>query len=235
MTNADATPQEPVHYSFEMPRRASERGETSDLVTVEGVVGPEIAAVRGRRGSTLRVHAVNLGERESLCHSEIRDYDGASDPRDVTCRFCQTRLIAVGLVGADEPQIDPYARLYGGRAWEAQSARRQDASGSEAEQSPGMQRGEPSANAAVTAPLPSEAWTLSAGDLISRVELHKRYGGSGQGGMSRSRTTPNVFLFADPGVGHQHGYFDGWVGSASTTPAWASKATRHSLRGTARS
>jgi len=30
--------------------------------------------------------------------------------------------------------------------------------------------------------------------------------------MSRSSSTPNVFLFTDPSVGHQHGYYDGWVG-----------------------
>jgi hypothetical protein len=30
--------------------------------------------------------------------------------------------------------------------------------------------------------------------------------------MTRSSSTPNVFLFTDPAVGHQHGYYDGWVG-----------------------
>jgi hypothetical protein len=30
--------------------------------------------------------------------------------------------------------------------------------------------------------------------------------------MTRLSTTPNVFLFTDPAVGHQHGYYDGWVG-----------------------
>ena len=55
-------------------------------------------------------------------------------------------------------------------------------------------------------------WSLSPGDTIRRVTLHDQYGGSRQGGMTRSTSTPNLFLFTDPVVGHQHGYFDGWVG-----------------------
>jgi hypothetical protein len=30
--------------------------------------------------------------------------------------------------------------------------------------------------------------------------------------MTTSRLTPNLFLFADPRIGNQHGYYDGWVG-----------------------
>jgi hypothetical protein len=30
--------------------------------------------------------------------------------------------------------------------------------------------------------------------------------------MTRSNSTPNLFLFTDSVVGHQHGYFEGWVG-----------------------
>src|SRR5215216_4366233 len=55
-------------------------------------------------------------------------------------------------------------------------------------------------------------WLLEAGEQIRRGDLHAQYGGSGQGGMTRSSSTPNVFLFTDPAVGHQHGYYDGWVG-----------------------
>jgi hypothetical protein len=30
--------------------------------------------------------------------------------------------------------------------------------------------------------------------------------------MTRSATTPNIFLFTDPTIGQEHGYYDGWVG-----------------------
>lgn len=56
------------------------------------------------------------------------------------------------------------------------------------------------------------AWTLLPGDTIRRVELHERYGGPRQSGISPSRVTPNVMIFSDGSSGHQHGYFDDWEG-----------------------
>jgi len=53
-------------------------------------------------------------------------------------------------------------------------------------------------------------WTLRPGDAIRRTELHREFGGAGQGGMSPSRQSPNVMLFTDPKTGQQHGYYDGW-------------------------
>jgi hypothetical protein len=53
-------------------------------------------------------------------------------------------------------------------------------------------------------------WELSAGDKVARVDLHKGYGGSRQGGISPSSQTPNVFIFSDRSVGEQYGYFDDW-------------------------
>ncbi|MGW4379342.1 hypothetical protein [Kitasatospora sp. NPDC004531] len=53
-------------------------------------------------------------------------------------------------------------------------------------------------------------WHLRPGDQIRRTELHSRYGGSGQGGISPSRRSPNVLIFTDPKAGRQHGYFDEW-------------------------
>lgn len=44
-------------------------------------------------------------------------------------------------------------------------------------------------------------WHLEPGDLIKRTELHTRYGGSGQGGIAGSATTPNVLIFSDPRTG----------------------------------
>ncbi|HET8813681.1 MAG TPA: hypothetical protein VFM51_01845 [Solirubrobacterales bacterium] len=54
------------------------------------------------------------------------------------------------------------------------------------------------------------AISLSAGDQIKRVELHERYGGRRQGGISPSKQSPNVFLFTDQAQGALHGYiYDG--------------------------
>jgi hypothetical protein len=54
-------------------------------------------------------------------------------------------------------------------------------------------------------------WTLRPGDRIRRAELHAHYGGSGQSGISPSRTTPNILVFTDPRSGERHGYFDQWA------------------------
>jgi hypothetical protein len=45
--------------------------------------------------------------------------------------------------------------------------------------------------------------------------LHDRYGGSGQSGISPSRTTPNILVFTDPRSGERHGYFDQWAADDS--------------------
>jgi hypothetical protein len=54
-------------------------------------------------------------------------------------------------------------------------------------------------------------FALALGESLPRVELHQRYGGRRQGGISPSKPTPNVFLFTDPRKGLLHGYlYDGW-------------------------
>src|SRR5262245_45811547 len=53
-------------------------------------------------------------------------------------------------------------------------------------------------------------WTLAIGDKIKRTTLHRKFGGSGQSGISPSTKTPNIFLFFDPSSGEQHGYTDEW-------------------------
>ncbi len=51
---------------------------------------------------------------------------------------------------------------------------------------------------------------LEPGATIRRVELHERYGGRRQGGISPSKQSTNVFLFTDQAQGAQHGYiYDG--------------------------
>jgi predicted RNA-binding protein with PUA-like domain len=61
----------------------------------------------------------------------------------------------------------------------------------------------------------SSSWPLRPGETIRRVELHDRFGGSRQDGISPSRTTPNVFVFTDPRSGEQHGYHDQWAPDGS--------------------
>lgn len=55
----------------------------------------------------------------------------------------------------------------------------------------------------------AEEWALESGESIRRVDLHKRYGGNRQGGISPSRSSPNLMIFTDPS-GHQYGYRDSW-------------------------
>ncbi|MDH6121253.1 hypothetical protein ABH930_000033 [Kitasatospora sp. GAS204A] len=55
-----------------------------------------------------------------------------------------------------------------------------------------------------------EDWHLEPGEEIRRVELHDRYGGSRQGGISPSVRSKNVLFFTDASTGEQHGYDDLW-------------------------
>lgn len=49
---------------------------------------------------------------------------------------------------------------------------------------------------------------LAPGARLLRKELHDRWGGRRQGGISPSSTTPNIFIFWSPAIGEQHGYYD---------------------------
>jgi len=55
-------------------------------------------------------------------------------------------------------------------------------------------------------------WNLQPGHPIIRMKLHDRFGGTREGGISPSRTTPNVLIFSEPAIGREHGYFDHWAG-----------------------
>ncbi|MFH8385455.1 EVE domain-containing protein [Kitasatospora sp. NPDC018058] len=55
-----------------------------------------------------------------------------------------------------------------------------------------------------------DEWHLQPGEEIRRVELHDRYGGSRQGGISPSVQSKNVLFFTDASTGEQHGYDDVW-------------------------
>lgn len=56
----------------------------------------------------------------------------------------------------------------------------------------------------------SSIWDFVPNSSIARRTLHDRLGGLRQGGISPSTTTANIFLFADPDVGPEHGHVDGW-------------------------
>ncbi|MEV0122062.1 restriction endonuclease [Streptomyces sp. NPDC050703] len=51
---------------------------------------------------------------------------------------------------------------------------------------------------------------ITVGAEIRRRELHDRYGGSRQSGISHSRSAPVVMCFTDPAQGARYGYRDGW-------------------------
>jgi hypothetical protein len=54
-------------------------------------------------------------------------------------------------------------------------------------------------------------WSLDPGDEIKRTDLHRRYGGAGQGGIEPSAKTPNVLIFSDLRAGEAYGYkYDRW-------------------------
>ncbi|MBE1485207.1 restriction endonuclease [Plantactinospora soyae] len=52
---------------------------------------------------------------------------------------------------------------------------------------------------------------LQPGTVITRQDRSDRWGGSIQGGILPSSSTPNVFVYSDPAEGRKWGYdFDGW-------------------------
>jgi hypothetical protein len=52
--------------------------------------------------------------------------------------------------------------------------------------------------------------------------LHARWGGRQQGGISPSRSTPNIFIFWSPAVGEKHGYYDEFRSDGCFYFAWPS-------------
>lgn len=57
----------------------------------------------------------------------------------------------------------------------------------------------------------SASWSIQPGDNLTRDEIHRRFGGNSQAGISRSATTSNVLIYSDPKRAGDNGYdFDGW-------------------------
>ncbi|KPN71990.1 YDG/SRA domain-containing protein [Neisseria sp. 83E34] len=51
---------------------------------------------------------------------------------------------------------------------------------------------------------------LKPNAIIKRSELHDKFGGSRQSGISPSSKSNNVFIFTNPEHGEEHGYYDSW-------------------------
>ena len=51
-----------------------------------------------------------------------------------------------------------------------------------------------------------QEWDVRPGEVWRRADLHRRFGGSKQSGISSSARTPNVMVFSDPEVGRAFGY-----------------------------
>lgn len=53
--------------------------------------------------------------------------------------------------------------------------------------------------------------SITPGQITTRAEMKKIFGGGERGGIVPSATTPNVLIYSDPGTGEQSGYKDGWL------------------------
>ncbi len=76
-----------------------------------------------------------------------------------------------------------------------------------------------------------DGWGYAPGARVSRKEVHARYGGSGRGGTSPSRLTPNIFVFLDRDVAPQYGYFDGWRGGLFCYTGHGQRGDQQFVRG----
>lgn len=57
----------------------------------------------------------------------------------------------------------------------------------------------------------SASWTVQPGETLVRDDIHRRFGGNPQAGISRSGSTTNVVVYSDPEKAGDNGYdFDGW-------------------------
>jgi 5-methylcytosine-specific restriction protein A len=55
-------------------------------------------------------------------------------------------------------------------------------------------------------------FNVAPGAVMTRTQRQVRWGGSTQGGIQPSSSSPNVFLYSDPSEGEKYGYnFDGWA------------------------
>jgi 5-methylcytosine-specific restriction protein A len=62
---------------------------------------------------------------------------------------------------------------------------------------------------------------LKPGDVRSREDIQRDWGGGIQGGIIPSDTTPNVFIYSDPAEAARYGYhWDGWSTDQNNEPVF---------------
>jgi 5-methylcytosine-specific restriction protein A len=59
---------------------------------------------------------------------------------------------------------------------------------------------------------------LDSGDIKTRAEVAKIFGGGPRGGVVPSTSSPTVLIYSDPRVGEELGYVDGWVSDDEEGP-----------------
>ncbi|MFF3543747.1 SAV_2336 N-terminal domain-related protein [Streptomyces platensis] len=53
--------------------------------------------------------------------------------------------------------------------------------------------------------------TIIPGQLTTRADMKRLFGGGPQGGIIPSSTTPNILIYSDHTAGQRYGYYDGWL------------------------
>ena len=54
------------------------------------------------------------------------------------------------------------------------------------------------------------AWNIEPGSIVTRSEIHERFGGALYGGIQPSAQTPNIFVYSDPETSADIYPYDGW-------------------------
>jgi hypothetical protein len=116
------------HYELRMAKGPEEKhgleftDNPRNWVDVEGVVKEYFYALYPPN-SSIGIHASNEKTKDSLSfcglpmkNAETVRWGRAEDVGSaITCKFCQARLVRVGLLNAKAPEVSEYARDYGTR------------------------------------------------------------------------------------------------------------------------
>ena len=127
-----STARKPRSFDVLLPRlNRADAGvtfEAGNYMRRSGVVPAQLQAVR-MNGSPLGVHAASKDGSTSLCRLPITANgkslaSGTANKvaASVTCKFCQTRLVAAGLLDPQAEGVSAYAADYGSRDAESELA-----------------------------------------------------------------------------------------------------------------
>jgi hypothetical protein len=112
-------------YKLRLPKEPEEKhgleftDNPKNWVDVEGFVKEYLYALYPPN-SSIGIHAGNE-KKDSFCglpmkNAETVKWDKAEDVAPaITCKFCQARLVNVGLLNPKAPEVSAYARDYGTR------------------------------------------------------------------------------------------------------------------------